>query len=317
MSQTSARWHILGAGSVGCLWGSHLALSGRDVTLLLRDDAARQAFRRMGGIRLSVDGNDRLVPVRSEPVGADLAPCSNVLVTTKAHQTLDALASIGGRIAAGTCLLLLQNGMGVSELVAGAYPQSTLFVGITTEGVWRRERSWIVHAGHGTTWLGAGHSPIDEATRQRICADFEQTSLEVCWDDDISSRLWRKLAVNCVINPLTAIRTCRNGDLVNRPAGRRLLEQVCQEVELVLESEGISLGQTVYELVTDVARATATNRSSMLEDLSAGRKTEIDWINGYLVKRADAHNVKTPLNRFLIELVQTLESDRDNARLSR
>lgn len=310
-------WHILGAGSVGCLWGSHLALSGRDVTLLLRDGATREEFSRMGAIRLTTDGNERLVPVQTEQVNASLGPCSNILVTTKAHQTLDALAGVSSRIGPGTCLLLLQNGMGVSELVASAYPQATLFVGTTTEGVWRRERFWIVHAGHGTTWLGAGHSLVDEATRQRVLADFERTSLHVSWDENIVARLWRKLAINCVINPLTAICACRNGDLAHRPAGRRLLEQVCSEIELVLASEGIWLDRTVQELVADVARATAANRSSMLEDLSAGRKTEIDWINGYLVKCADAHNVKTPLNRLLIDLVQTMESTRDNAGHSR
>jgi len=311
MPESGSHWHVLGAGSIGCLWGAHLALSGCAVTLLLRGTKATEALARDGGILLTEGHQQHLVTVKGESVTAKAEPCANVLVTTKAHQTMDALGAISSRIVTGTCLLLLQNGMGMAQQIAEAYPHATLLVGSTTEGAWRRDRFHVVHAGRGTTWLGSGHSPIGDEIRERMVSEFARTDLEASWDHNIGLRLWRKLAINCAINPLTALCNCRNGELPRGRRSRHLLEEVCREIDQVLACEGIALGQSTLDLAVEVAQATASNRSSMLQDLSDGQRTEIDWINGYLVSRAAEHGIQVPLNRFLVDLVLAAESVRD------
>ncbi len=310
------RWYILGAGSIGCLWGAHLAAAGKPVTLLLRDARTARELREAGGIELEEAGSTRQIPVAGEVASADGDPLYQVLVTVKAHHTIDALESLGQRIGADTRLVLLQNGMGVAEKILAGWPDMAVLVGSTTEGVWRPKRFRVCHAGHGRTWIGPYARPHGEQEGKRVVASLQTGTLDLSWDHDIKTRLWNKLAVNCAINPLTALARCRNGDLAALSMGHRLMAGVCEEVQSVLEAEAVPLLQPVLDTVLEVVAATADNRSSMLQDIEAGRTTEIDWINGYLEQRARKLGVETPLNRILLDLMHLAEGCRDTVKKS-
>jgi len=125
---------------------------------------------------------------------------------------------------------------------------------------------------------------------------------------DITVAQWRKLAINCVINPLTALHGCRNGELADNRELSKLVIAMCREVALIGAAAG--QGTAIAELervVFNVIRHTAQNRSSMLQDIEAGRHTEIDYINGYAVRVATQHGVDTPLNRQILQEVRELE----------
>jgi 2-dehydropantoate 2-reductase len=126
--------------------------------------------------------------------------------------------------------------------------------------------------------------------------------------DDIDQRLWRKLAVNSVINPLTALHDCRNGAVLELPGIDALLPALCAEVCAAANAEGLALNAAqLVDDVRHVCRVTAQNRSSMLQDIAARRLTEIDFINGYVVHKAAQYGLDCPQQRALYMQIQDLE----------
>lgn len=154
----------------------------------------------------------------------------------------------------------------------------------------------------------AGSGDFDTAGDYSYLADILQTVLpDVAWHNNIRAELWRKLAVNCVINPLTAIWNCPNGELRHHP---QEIMQICEEVAAVIEREGHhTSAEDLRDYVMQVIDATAENISSMLQDIRALRHTEIDYINGFLLRRARAHGIAVPENTRLFEMVKRKESE--------
>lgn len=306
-------WHILGNGAMGCLWGGRLATGAEKVTLLVRDKPSLELLHRQGGISVAADSAGKRIPVDAEFVDEG-PPIATLLVCVKAHQTLSAINALGHRLASGSRLIFMQNGMGQLSEVAARYPDVELYPAVTTEGAWRRAPFCIVHAGRGETWFGSYRCDALERRPMDLIRSFHASGLTTHWDPDIRVRQWHKLAVNCVVNPLTALLGCRNGGLLKADANGVLFE-LCAEVERVLSARGISLNAPLPETVRDVLRATGENRSSMLQDLESGKETEIDYINGFLLHEAEALAIPVPANRLCVDLVRLSQAIRSgNAR---
>lgn len=305
--QSHAPWHILGAGSIGCLFAAHLRLAGTATRVVLRDAHSLAQWHAVGGIELRDERGSRLVPMPA--LAGAAAPAGSIdklLVCTKAHQTRAALEALRDAIAAPALIVLLQNGMGVREQVATLLPDAIVLNALSTEGAYQVERFRVVHAGRGETLVGAGVANLCDVA-QRTAAALH-CDLPVRAVDDIDRRLWRKLAVNSVINPLTALHDCRNGAVLDLPDIDTLLPALCAEVCAVANAEGLALdcAQSIDD-VRHVCRATAQNRSSMLQDIAARRLTEIDFINGYIVQRAAQHGLACPRQQTLYRRIKELE----------
>ena len=162
-------------------------------------------------------------------------------------------------------------------------------MGTTTHAA-RRDGNVIIHVANGITHIGPARQQDGDYS---YLADILQTVLpDVAWHNNIRAELWRKLAVNCVINPLTAIWNCPNGELRHHP---QEIMQICEEVAAVIEREGHhTSAEDLRDYVMQVIDATAENISSMLQDIRALRHTEIDYINGFLLRRARAHGIAVP-----------------------
>ncbi|NND68455.1 MAG: 2-dehydropantoate 2-reductase, partial [Halioglobus sp.] len=188
--------------------------------------------------------------------------------------------------------------------LSAAHPALDIYCGTTTEGAYRTGDLHIHHAGRGNTLIG-------QQGRQEPPGWFSDYShaIEPCiWEPDIDSALWHKLAVNCVINPLTAVHRCDNGALAEGEL-REQVEQLCAEVAQVSYAAGYTrTAQNILQDALNVIAATATNRSSMRQDVEAGRPTEIDFITGYLLQRAQEHGIAAPLNNALMHKVRGLGS---------
>ncbi len=171
-------------------------------------------------------------------------------------------------------------------------------MGTTTHAA-RRDGNVIIHVANGITHIGPARQQDGDYS---YLADILQTVLpDVAWHNNIRAELWRKLAVNCVINPLTAIWNCPNGELRHHP---QEIMQICEEVAAVVEREGHhTSAEDLRDYVMQVIDATAENISSMLQDIRALRHTEIDYINGFL-RRARAHGIAVPENTRLFEMVK-------------
>ena len=285
-------WHILGAGAIGTLFAHRLATAGCEVTLL-----SRTADETQRTLTLDSGGNTMR---RAFPLSAvtERTPILRLLVSTKAGDVDAAINSIRHRLHGDTTVLILANGMGF----AGDLPHGlAAFRGSSTDGAYRERAGHTVHAGSGTTCIGLPGMTMDPP--DWFSAAWGQ--LPDChWDNAIETTLWRKLAVNCVINPLTAAYRCRNGELATATY-RPLLIALCREIMLACRAAGRdSVAASLQGDVLKVVAGTARNRSSMLQDVLQQRSTEIDFINGYLLSHPAVRELDLPVNRRLISAIK-------------
>ncbi|MEF3111478.1 2-dehydropantoate 2-reductase [Raoultella sp. WB_B2P2-3] len=287
---------VLGCGALGQLWLTALCKHGHDVQGWLR---VPQPFCSVNLIE--TDGS-----IFNESLTANdpdfLASSDLLLVTLKAWQVSTAVKNLSERLPASSPILLIHNGMGTVDELKGV--RQPLLLASTTQAA-RRDGNVIVHVANGTTHIGPARAyPQDYST----LADTLQNVLpDVAWHNNIQPALWSKLAVNCVINPLTALRNCKNGDL--RDAAMEV-ETICREVAAVMEREGIHTSpENLLFYVHQIIESTAENISSMLQDIRAQRHTEIDYITGFLLKRARAHGLAVPENARMFEQVKRKENE--------
>lgn len=291
-------WHILGPGAIGSLFAWGLAEAGLNIRLLTRHDGESARL-----ITLEHQGH---LDTRAFHVDHHDTPIQRLLVTVKAHQTEQALQSIKHRVTPDTLILFLQNGMGAWQVAERLFADSPCIIGTTTEGAWRAADHHIVHAGRGETWIGALQSrwlPRAETTVK----SWQRTLFHPRLDDHILARLWRKLAINCAINPLTVLFDCRNGELLDKPAALVQMKAICAEVEVVMSAVlGMDTTLPLLELACEVARKTGANQSSMLQDYRRGQQTEIDFITGYLVEEACQLGIPVQENAAVLSAVRQL-----------
>ncbi|ARS89780.1 ketopantoate reductase family protein [Natrarchaeobaculum aegyptiacum] len=289
---------VFGAGSLGSLVGGVLARA-HEVTLVGRPDHVDAL--RSDGLRVTGQLEAHVTPSATTD-GRDLA-AELAVVTVKAADTPTAADAL----ATGTfdAALSLQNGMGNEAILADAL-ESPVLAGTATYGALRREPGVVDCTGLGEVVVGPrddSHSPL--ATR--VGNAFQEAGLETTVADDIPRRLWEKLAVNAAINPVTALADADNGAILDPPAAD-VAHAAARETARVARGAGISLtDEAAVGAVSQVARDTAANTSSMRQDVRAGRRTEIDAINGYVVDRAEELGLAVPTNRVLASLIRTWE----------
>ncbi len=287
---------VLGCGALGQLWLTALRKHGHDV----------QGWLRVPQPYCSVNLIEEDGRIFNESLTANdpdfLAQSDMLLVTLKAWQVSDAVKALAATLPASSPVLLLHNGMGtIDELKIIHQP---LLMATTTHAA-RRDGNIIVHVAGGVTHIGPARAQDGDYS---YLADTLQDVLpDVAWHNHIRPQLWRKLAVNCVINPLTALWNCPNGELKNH---QQLVATLCAEVASVVEREGLhTSADDLRYYVDQVIESTAENISSMLQDVRAQRHTEIDYITGYLLKRARAHGISVPENARLYDMVKRKESE--------
>jgi 2-dehydropantoate 2-reductase len=296
---------ILGPGAMGGLHAALFAEAGLPVTLLdHRPERAAEIAAR--GVRLTfLDGQARTVAVPCTAEPAALSPAELLIVFTKAYDTAAALAWARAVVGPETTVLTLQNGLGNWEIIQQGISPGRVLAGSTSSGATLTGVGEIRVAALGETVLG---SPTGDRPRaEAVAALFTRAGLPAPVTEDVDAALWRKAILNAAVNPLGALTRRRNGQLLEVPALRELLGRVATEAHAVALALGIGLSEMdPAAAVEEVCRKTATNQCSMLQDVQAGRRTEIEQINGEIVGRAVAAGVPTPLNQALIALVEGL-----------
>ena len=299
---------IVGAGAIGLLWGTHLS-PFHHVHYWTRDQASSLNIVLDLKNAPTVLASSHHTFAANQPDRIRQADC--VLVTVKAFQGKQALQTVAPYLSPKTPVIIMHNGMGTHDAVKALLPEQPLLYATTAQAAFRAHRHHVQHTGHGATWLGA-MNPQGEA--HHALAELLHRALPPCqWHANIMQPLWQKLAINCAINPLTAIHQCRNGALAQPPFDT-VLTHVCQEVAAVMCAEGLPTEAiALREQVDKVIHATAMNFSSMHQDVSHHRMTEIDYITGYLLARAKAHHLAAPANTQLWQQVKQLEQHNHDA----
>jgi len=283
----STPWHVLGAGSLGTLWTTRLARAGLPVRLIVRDPTRLRSYEAAGGLTLVENGQASTHAVPAETADHP-APIRRLLVACKAYDAESAVARIAPRLAADAELILLQNGLGSQDAVAAQVPHARCISASSTEGAFRDGDWRVVFAGHGFTWLGDAANPLAPIWLD----DLQAANIPHEWTADILTRLWRKLALNCAINPLTVLHDCRNGGLTEHHCE---VATLCGELAELLERCGQpAAADNLQAEVERVIQATAANYSSMYQDVANQRRTEISYLLGHACKVAERHQVNLP-----------------------
>ncbi len=289
----SERWYILGRGAIGLLFAAHLSEQSIPVTLIVKDQGStgtkQQVILTKGELRQTFEVN---LSHHSDTQAIDY-----LIVPLKAYDVLAAITQLKSRITPNTLVILCHNGMGTIEPVRRLLgKQQPILFATTTHGAYKKAQYHVHHTGEGETNIGwvSGHRP-------QLPAALMQLLPPVTLAKNIEAILWQKLAINCVINPITAIANCRNGELA-KAQFTALIQGLCQEIGEVAQSAGIELSsQALIESCYKVIAATAANYSSMNRDFAAGRPSEIDFITGFLLQKAGEFGISTPLNQSLYD----------------
>ncbi|SEQ61009.1 2-dehydropantoate 2-reductase [Amphritea atlantica] len=298
-------WHILGAGAIGLLWAAKLRTAGHQVTLILRTQDKLSQYNETGRFSITHDDTIQWFDTQAQLADCD-DPIDYLLITTKSFAAADAFASVKQRISAGTKVLLLHNGMGPQQQLRDENPEVEIWAGSTTDGAYFDQPFSLIRAGIGETHIGR----LSDGDNDCLFQELQGVDHQLRHATDIETVLWRKLAINCAINPLTALFNCRNGELLKYDDRRAAMAQICKEVDEVTSALGISLfDRKLMEEAWDVAELTGNNHSSMQQDISHNRPTEIETITGYLCEVADQAGIATPANRLVLEAVRGLSEE--------
>lgn len=300
---------IIGAGALGSLLGAKLAAVA-EVHLLTGWQAQIEAVGAGGLCLLEPDGTEAIIPLDLTAEPASLGHNADwAVVCVKAHQTDRAARQAALLLKPDGLALTLQNGLGQVEKLAAVLGRDKVVPGVTAEGATVLAAGRVFHAGRGVTWLA-----VTPATEKRVAAlqrIFERAGFETRLSADLEAVVWGKLVVNAGINALTAVLGVPNGVLAQTEPAEQIMLAAAAEAVAVARAKGIGLPEAdPLARVRAVALATAANRSSMLADILRGSPTEVDAINGAIVREAEQLGLDAPVNRLLAALVKAVEATR-------
>jgi 2-dehydropantoate 2-reductase len=309
---------VFGAGAIGGLFGALLARAHHEVLLVAR--APEVVAIRLHGLRLE-GAVDAVVEVPAVEELTDGMEVEAVIVTVKAHDLAPAGTEIGRRLRPLPPLLVVQNGLevelelirgleaGGAEVLPGAVTRAVLSVPATRIGP-----GHLRQAGEGEVLLDTPDVPGARRSVEMFRELLRSAGLSVRQVPEIGREVWRKLIVNAAINPVTADHGVPNGHLARDP-WRRQAEELLREARSVATAEGFVFGDDELEAdLWRVVRATAANRSSMLQDLERGRRTEIEAISGELLRRGARHGLELPATRRAYDRIRARHPDRADPR---
>jgi 2-dehydropantoate 2-reductase len=292
---------VMGAGAVGCYYGGMLARAGHDVVLIGRAQHVEAIERH--GLRLETQTFDEHVKLSARTDPAAVRGAQLVLFCVKSTDTESAAAQLQPHLGSDTLLLTLQNGVDNAERLRTALTQevAAAVVYVATE---MSGPGHVKHHGRGE--LVIEPSRTSESVAQMLIAAGVPTEIS----DNVRGALWAKLILNCAYNALSAIARVPYGQLVQAEGVTDVMRAVVDECLAVAKADGVQVSGDVDAAVRRIAETMPAQYSSTAQDLMRGKRSEIDHLNGLVVRRGAALGVPTPANRVLQVLVKLLEDVR-------
>jgi len=288
---------IVGTGALATLFAARLSAAGTPVTVLGTWSEGLAALRQNGA---GLDGMGSF-PVQTAGSQLEVRQARYALVLVKSWQTQRAARQLSACLAEHGLAVTLQNGLGNDAILAGELDRSRVARGVTTLGATLLAPGLVRLAGDGQVSLEP-HTGLAPLQGILLEAGFDVKVV-----DDVQSLVWSKLVVSSAINPLTALLRIKNGELLRLPTARGLMATLARETASVAGMLGVGLQfQDPVQATEEVAMRTAENSSSMLQDVLRGFPTEIDAINGAVVRKAAEGRLQLPLNQVLVSLIKAL-----------
>jgi len=299
---------VIGSGAMGSIFGAALSRSGEDVVFFDSRDDLTAAIKRDGLLVEGVLGAFHLhSPATSQPEEIGRADCALVMV--------DANATHGVTKVVKSCLgkdgfaLTLQNGIGNVESLSDALGPSQVLGGSTYNSGASLGLGRVLHSNSGPTWIGEVGGQSSERAKT-MAARFTESGLPTTVSDNIMGVVWSKFVHNCAINAISAISALRPGEIARNPWASHILTRLLDEILAVVDEAGITLPE--HDPRTEIYDHTweRYNRPSMQQHLESGRGTEIDALNGALVRKAESLGISVPVNETITAVVKSIEASR-------
>lgn len=303
---------VAGAGAIGCFYGALLTRAGHRVTLIGRE-AAVQAIA-AHGVRLQRNGQEEAIPVAATTAIDAVRDADLVLVAVKSGDTEVITQELAPRLRADALVLSLQNGVENATTLARRLPQ-VIVPAVVYVATAMPEPGCVVHSGGGDLVIGAGearaaHEAGLQARLQAVLDLFASAGVTVRISPDVMGELWTKLMVNCAWNAVSALTQAPYGRIAEVPAMGVLQRQIVAEVVAVAQADGRTMDlEAAVATMQAIAVRMPAQRSSTAQDLSRGKPTEIDHLNGFIVRRGRALGVATPVNEAMHALVKLAEAE--------
>lgn len=314
---TSIRILWIGGGSLGLMFAARCALAQEGTNaLLVRNE---QQYHILNGQGLELIGDDgrftAFLPCFQNVPPADsrdswdwiaLMVKQTHLADERTAVQLETLASLYPH-ANWVCF---QNGTGHIERLSSIIPRERLHIAVTTEAARKLDDRTVHHTGRGMTFIGSPEAaPGPEYQEKMLIQALGKAGFDARVSNNIKETVWKKLLINAVINPLTAILRIRNGELLESRERIDWMRELFQEGLAVARAEGVNLSPGLWEELLSVCRRTANNHSSMLQDIMNGRRTEMEWINGSLLKAGARHGLELPAHAAVVRRIREMERD--------
>jgi len=304
-SDGGIRIAVLGAGAVGCYYGGMLARAGHAVTLIgrpLHVEAVKARGLRFEGLKF-----DDTLRVAASTEAAAVRGCRLVLFCVKSTDTAAAAAQMAPHLDADALVMNLQNGVDNVERIRARIAQPVIPAAVYVASEMAGP-GHLKHHGRGDLVIGELGAGLADGLLPQVRQWLEGAGIAVAVSDNVGGELWAKLVANCAYNALSAITQLPYGRMIEGAGIRDVMRDVIEETLAVARASGIAMAPDVAERTYGIAGAMPTQTSSTAQDLARGKPTEIDHLNGYVVRRGAALGVPTPANRALYALVRLLES---------
>ena len=290
---------VMGAGAVGCYYGGMLARAGHEVVLIGR--ARHVEAVRREGLLLDTQSFKRPVPMQAFTDASGIEGASLVLCCVKSTDTELAAVQMVPYLAAGAQVLSLQNGVDnverLQRLLECEVAPAVVYVATEMAGA-----GHVKHHGRGELVIGAS-----SASAEMLAALFTDAGVPVQRSDNIAGALWAKLILNCAYNALSAVTQLPYGRLVQGVGVEDVMRDVVQECLAVAQGAGVIVPEGMWAAVQRIGQTMAGQLSSTAQDLARHKRSEIDHLNGYVLRKGEALGIATPVNRVLYALVKLLE----------
>lgn len=293
---------------MGSLYGAMLSSLEENQVFLI--DIFKEHVDKINEKGLQVEESGEIVSYKHLKAVLDskeIGPADLAIIFVKSIFTEAAVLENQSIFDGNTIILTMQNGLGNLDIISRVTKSTKVLGGTTDHGAYLKAPGEICHASIGKTIIGEIDGSLSSRIK-KISENFKASGIETEISENIQGIIWDKLIVNVAINPLTAITSLKNGDLLLYPELLDIMRDAVEETIEIAYAKGIKLShQDPFKYVKEVCRASAANKSSMLQDILNGRNTEIDMINGAVVREGEERAIPTPVNKTLSELIRYLE----------